>query len=84
MSELSGEPMSPPVKPLECDCGSIIFLVFGPYRDDDSKPGDRTHDPGLRRIYTCGKCGDQLRVYQATKMKRKRFQENDKRKLEAP
>lgn len=47
---------------MKCDCGSETFFSFGPY----PLPGD--YDTGLRHIYTCTKCGDQLRVYQATKM----------------
>ena len=46
----------PPPKTLECDCGnSEEFFLFGPYTDDD--------ELGLRRIFTCAKCGNQLRVY---------------------
>jgi hypothetical protein len=47
---------------LQCDCGSITFFKFGPY------PHAGKIDTGLRMIYTCSKCGDQLRVYQATRM----------------
>lgn len=46
---------------LVCDCGSTSFFVFGPY------PLAGEPDEGLRRIYTCSSCGDQLRVYQASK-----------------
>lgn len=46
---------------MNCDCGSSRFFVFGPY------PLRGEKDTGLRRIYTCSSCGDQLRVYQAGK-----------------
>ena len=42
---------------MTCDCGSIEFFVFR------FSPGDSS-DVGLRRIYTCTKCGEQLRLYQ--------------------
>lgn len=48
---------------MTCDCGSNTFFKFGPY----PLPGERI-DSGLRLIYTCSKCGDQLRVYKASKM----------------
>lgn len=41
-------------------CGSTEFMAFGPYTDKD--------EPGLRMVYDCIQCGDQLRLYQATKM----------------
>ena len=47
---------------MQCDCGSVTFLPFGPF----PQAGDKDED-GLRMIYTCTKCGDQLRVYQASK-----------------
>jgi hypothetical protein len=48
---------------LQCDCGCSRFFRFGPYRDDASAwPGNA--DPGLRWVYTCTSCGEQLRVYQ--------------------
>lgn len=47
---------------LKCDCGNDTFLIFGPY------PRSESDDKGLRKIYTCTKCGDQLRVYQASIM----------------
>ena len=59
---------------MKCDCGSITFLKFGPYVDDPtdlrnvSTDGRSFVDHGLRWIYTCSKCGDQLRVYQGSKM----------------
>lgn len=49
---------------LKCDCGNDVFLKFGPY------PVGGDEDTGLRLIYTCNKCGDQLRIYQASKMLR--------------
>jgi hypothetical protein len=45
---------------LRCDCGADLFLRFGPY--DDAK----SDDTGLRWIYTCSSCGEQLRVYQTS------------------
>ncbi len=51
-----------------CDCGNGAFHVFtyGAPSADDPRP----QDPGLRRIYTCTRCGDQLRLYQASQMRR--------------
>jgi DNA-directed RNA polymerase subunit RPC12/RpoP len=54
---------------MQCDCGSITFMKFGPYRDEERKEIDGCADDlGLRWIYTCSKCGEQLRVYQGSKM----------------
>ena len=47
---------------MTCDCGNFAFLKFGPY----PQPGES--DTGLRMIYTCTECGDQLRLYQGSKM----------------
>lgn len=41
-----------------CDCGSSRFFVFGPYTDAD--------ELGLRRVYTCARCGEQMRLYQTS------------------
>jgi hypothetical protein len=43
---------------LVCDCGCSTFFKFGPYVDGESS------EPGLRLIYTCTHCGEQLRIYQ--------------------
>lgn len=51
---------------IKCDCGSETFFKFGTY----PIPGDK--DDGLRLIYTCMKCGDQLGVYQRSKMLHKK------------
>lgn len=59
---MTGHPMSDAAL-LRCDCGSKTFLRFGPY----PLPGEP--DDGLRVIYTCSACGDQLRVYQGSKMR---------------
>jgi DNA-directed RNA polymerase subunit M/transcription elongation factor TFIIS len=39
-------------------CGGREFFKFGPFADSD--------DPGLRSIYACADCGEQLRVYQTS------------------
>jgi hypothetical protein len=57
---------------LKCDCGGESFFKFGPF-DDREDPvvfldGVTSDMPGLRWIYTCSSCGDQLRVYLASKM----------------
>ena len=49
---------------IKCDCGGTNFFRFGPYSEE------RGDEPGLRMIYTCTRCGGQLRIYQASKMLR--------------
>jgi hypothetical protein len=43
---------------LVCDCGCCEFFKFGPYAEGEAS------EPGLRLIYTCTHCGEQLRIYQ--------------------
>jgi transcription initiation factor IIE alpha subunit len=48
--------------PMHCDCGCEALMRFGPYNDKDGSP----EDAGLRWIFTCSRCGEQLRVYQTS------------------
>jgi len=48
---------------MHCSCGSDRFMRFGPY----GAPGHaEPEDVGLKLIYTCSGCGEQLRVYQTS------------------
>jgi hypothetical protein len=44
---------------IACDCGNEEFFPF------EFKEGE-SDDVGLRRIYTCTRCGEQLRLYQTS------------------
>lgn len=48
---------------LTCDCGGTSFMTFGPYDEERSLS---TIDIGLRWIFTCTACDEQLRVYQTS------------------
>lgn len=50
---------------LKCDCGNNMFFRFGPYPTPEEK--GKLED-GLRWIYTCTVCADQLGIYQRSKM----------------
>ena len=46
-----------------CDCGSENLARFGPYTDDGPTGDGETSNPGLRWVFTCTRCGEQLRIY---------------------
>ena len=49
------------MNPLTCDCGNGEFFKFGPY-----SAWEVAEHVGLKMIYTCTKCGEQLRLYQTS------------------